>query len=60
MGVGAAQALTLSSVLIQSCTRHALANYAPSQAMKQQWPVEWQGLEDTRITGFPSGQGDTS
>eukprot|EP00971_Amphidinium_carterae_P221051 4388751-Amphidinium_carterae.1 len=37
MGMGAAQALTISSVLIQSCARHALANYAPSQTMKQQW-----------------------
>eukprot|EP00971_Amphidinium_carterae_P016025 316051-Amphidinium_carterae.1 len=26
-----------SSVLIQSCGRHALADYEPSRAMKQQW-----------------------
>eukprot|EP00971_Amphidinium_carterae_P332674 6466929-Amphidinium_carterae.1 len=37
LGVGAAQALSLSSVLIQSCARHALSSYAPSQAMRRHW-----------------------
>eukprot|EP00971_Amphidinium_carterae_P308930 6138630-Amphidinium_carterae.3 len=46
MGIGAARALTLASVLIQSC-------YAPSEAMNKQWHT----MSRTLMAG-PAGWSD--